>query len=557
MPGMTGDQGDAARLAELAELPEMNPGPVLRLNGDGEILLANAAAKGLFGASIKGQRWIDLDVGLPRGAWEEIREGTESFRFESRVEDAWLSFTYVPSRRTGSVFVFGADITALKEAEQQVAEMARFPDINPGPVVRLDFAGTVVLANRAARAVFGDDVRGRCWRDVCPLVDDERWSVILDSDLFTHETQVGERTFLITYRKDSLGELLFVYGTDITDQRRVEHALRRSERMATLGTLAAGVAHELNNPAAATQRAAEQLREAFERFEAANLRLAELGIDAAGCAALRTLADRIHSASAKPDAMDPVDRADLEAEVEEWLGDLGASEPWETAPALVAQGFDVSSLQELSAGMDQSLVPLVVNWAATAYPVGSLANVIGQATARISEIVGALKSYSYLGEAPAKEIDLHEGIENTLVILASKLKRGVTVRRDYDTDLPHVQAHGGELNQVWTNLIHNAIDAMDGKGEIEITTRSDGDWAVVEVQDTGPGISEEILPNIFDAFYTTKQPGRGTGLGLSTSYSIIADKHKGSIVASTNERGARFVVHLPLAGSKQTTDVPQ
>src|SRR5439155_22897507 len=147
--------------------------------------------------------------------------------------------------------------------------------------------------------------------------------------------------------------------------------------------------------------------------------------------------------------------------------------------------------------------------------------------ARISEIVGALKSYSYLGQAPVQAVDLREGLDNTLVILRSKLKVGVEVRREYGADVPPVQAWGSELNQVWTNLVDNAVDAMGGKGHLTIRTRRDGDWAVVEVEDDGPGVPQAIQSQVFDPFFTTKAPGKGTGLGLSTSYSIIVAKHNG------------------------------
>jgi len=174
---------------------------------------------------------------------------------------------------------------------------------------------------------------------------------------------------------------------------------------------------------------------------------------------------------------------------------------------------------------------------------------IGQGSARISEIVRALKSYSYLGQAPVQWIDLHEGLDNTLVILRNKLKAGIEVHRDYAADMPSVHAFGSELNQVWTNLLDNAADAMDGKGTLTIRTRRQDPWAVVEIEDNGPGIPPALQSRIFDPFFTTKAPGKGTGLGLSTSYSIVTDKHHGRIDVESRPGMTRFTVRLPIGAT--------
>jgi signal transduction histidine kinase len=184
-------------------------------------------------------------------------------------------------------------------------------------------------------------------------------------------------------------------------------------------------------------------------------------------------------------------------------------------------------------------------WSASLYPAYALMFEIGQGSARISEIVGALKSYSYLGQAPVQSVDVHDGLDNTLVILRNKLRLGITVRREYGNHLPRVQAHGSELNQVWTNLINNAIDALGGSGTITIRTRRRDGWAVVEIEDDGPGIPEDIQPRIFDPFFTTKAPGEGTGLGLSTSYSIVTEKHRGELRVESHPGFTCFSVRLP------------
>jgi signal transduction histidine kinase len=188
----------------------------------------------------------------------------------------------------------------------------------------------------------------------------------------------------------------------------------------------------------------------------------------------------------------------------------------------------------------------VIDWLNDTYTIYSLLEEIGQGAGRISEIVKALKGYTYLDQAPIQTVDIHDGLDSTLVILRSKLKPGITVHREYDADLPQIQARGSELNQVWTNLIDNAIGAMNGEGEITLRTRSNDQWVIVEIEDNGSGISEENLSNLFDPFFTTKPPGEGTGLGLNISHNIIVQKHQGRIDVTSRPGKTRFEVRLPL-----------
>jgi signal transduction histidine kinase len=325
--------------------------------------------------------------------------------------------------------------------------------------------------------------------------------------------------------------------------------------MATLGTLAAGVAHELNNPAAAARRAAEQLREAFGNFVEANTRLAAV-VSPVGREVIESIQERLREFSARSLALGILERTDAEASVEEWLERHGIPDPWDLAPSLVGLGLDSFELDQVAQVLDGQSLSAVLSWACAAYPVHVLLYEVGQGSARVSEIVGALKGYSYLGQAPVQSVDLRGGIENTLVILRNRLKAGITVQPSYAADLPPIMAHGGELNQVWTNLLTNAIDAMDGKGRITIRTRLQEPWAVVEIEDDGPGIPEEIQSRIFDPFFTTKEPGKGTGLGLSISHSIITERHRGEIAVDSRPGFTRFTVKIPI-GQPRTAAQPE
>jgi signal transduction histidine kinase len=330
-----------------------------------------------------------------------------------------------------------------------------------------------------------------------------------------------------------------------------ERALRESEKMAKLGTLAAGVAHELNNPAAATSRAAEQLREAFAALEQAHLGIEGLGLDDTARHRMRAIDRDARARAAGHSPLSGLDRSDKEAELEEWL-DARGLDASALAPALVGLGLTPPALEDLAKVVGEDALEPVLVWAAAVLPVHQLLYEIGQGSARISEIVRALKSYSFLGEAPVQWIDLREGLDNTLVILRNKLKAGIDVHREYAPDLPAVQAFGSELNQVWTNLLDNAADAMNGKGRLTIRTRRDGSWAIVEIEDTGPGIPAALQPRIFDPFFTTKAPGKGTGLGLSTSHSIVTEKHHGTIEVESRPGFTRFTVRLPLGAAPES-----
>jgi signal transduction histidine kinase len=425
--------------------------------------------------------------------------------------------------------------------------MALFPEMNPGPVIRTDESGVILLVNAAARELFASEqLPGQRWLDVCPGVDLAVWKQVLGgADKLSHVATIGERTFSFTYRRPAHIPSVFIYGNDITLLRAAEGALRNAEKMAMLGTLAAGVAHELNNPAAAATRGADQLRDALGKLQDAFVPLSQLHLSPERATKLLALVRQDRDSSALASHIDPLTRSDFESDVESWLDERGIPDPWELAPALASLGYDPAELARVADewGNDTATI---IGWIARAQPVLALAREIEEATRRISDIARALKTYSFLGEAPVRPVDVAEGIDNTLLIMRNKLKDGVVVHREYAADLPLIQGLGSELNQVWTNIIDNAIDAMGGKGQIVVRARREGTDVIVVIEDDGPGMPENVRQYIFDPFFTTKEPGRGTGLGLSTTRNVIVKKHGGSIDVTSRPGCTRFTIRLPI-----------
>jgi PAS domain S-box-containing protein len=326
----------------------------------------------------------------------------------------------------------------------------------------------------------------------------------------------------------------------------MQNQLIMQEKMASLGKLSAGMAHELNNPASAAQRSAAQLQGMFLQLENAHWKINELDLSAKQLAKVTEL-DRIAREGAKqPSDLDPLTRSDRESEMENWLSTRGIDRSWELAPILVTLGFGQNELRALAEEFTPGQFSTVVDWLSSLHMIHSLLSEISLGTNRITEIVRALKTYTYMDEAPVKSVDLHEGLDNTLIILHNKLKDGITVRREYAADLPTVQAYGSELNQVWTNIIDNAIDAMDGQGTLILRTRMEDPWVVVEIENDGPEIPREVKMKIFDPFFTTKPPGDGTGLGLNISHNIIVQKHQGQLSVISQPGKTCFAVRLPI-----------
>ena len=327
--------------------------------------------------------------------------------------------------------------------------------------------------------------------------------------------------------------------------KEMQNQLIMREKLASLGKLSAGMAHELNNPVAATQRGAGQLETAFSQLQDAHRKMGELRLSDTQLSELLVLDQQAQERARQRADLDALVRSDKECEMETWLKDWGIQNAWEHAPTLVNLDYDPNELQALADHFTVDQFPVVIAWFGYTYTIYSLLSQIGLGTSRMAEIVQALKAYTYMDQAPVQSVDTHEALDNTLVILHNKLKAGVTVCREYCEDLPLIQAYGSELNQVWTNLIDNAIDAMGGKGALILRTFKEASWVVVEIEDDGPGIPEDIQSKLFDPFFTTKPPGEGTGLGLSISHNIVVQKHGGKITVSSQPGKTCFSVRLP------------
>ena len=328
--------------------------------------------------------------------------------------------------------------------------------------------------------------------------------------------------------------------------KELEIKLRQQEKLAALGKLSAGLAHELNNPAAAGRRAAKQLNSAIASLQQNMLSLRGKQFSAAHRQLLAELQQQAISQLNDEQSLSPLEQSDREDELSDWLEDRGVNNAWELSPSLVTAGIERSQLKTLADAMESQAFTEALVWLEATVTMNSLVNEVEQSTSRISDLVGAIKNYSYMDRAALQEVNLHEGLDNTLKILHHKLKYGVTVNKEYSENLPQVSVYGSELNQVWTNLIDNAIDAMDGKGELTIRTSLENNCVLVEIIDNGSGIPPQIQSRIFEPFFTSKEVGKGSGLGLDISRRIVMQKHKGNLRFESQPGRTNFQVRLPL-----------
>lgn len=401
-------------------------------------------------------------------------------------------------------------------------------------IVKVTAAKEVLLAVRGEGSVIGE-------------------MALLDAKPRSASVRARSPVELLSIGKDELDALLessasasrSLFEMMLTRLRQNEVQLRQTERMAQLGTLTAGLAHELNNPAAAVRRGANQLRDAMSNYVAKVAALSAVGVDPGD----DRVSELLGAGSGLVEPLDALARSDLEEELEDRLDELGVDEAWALVPELVDAGMTIESVDAVTSDFEADVVGDVLRACAAASGALGLLHEVEEGASRLSAIVGALKSYSYLDQAPVQEIDVTRGLDDTLLILKTKLNQ-IKVVREYAEDLPEIEAYGSELNQVWTNLIDNAsyalIDGDVADPRIVLRVSAGDSEVVVEVEDNGPGIPDDIQERVFDSFFTTKPPGSGTGLGLDISYTIVANKHRGELTLESEPGRTTFKVTLPI-----------
>ncbi|SDE58158.1 Cyclic nucleotide-binding domain-containing protein [Blastococcus fimeti] len=329
-------------------------------------------------------------------------------------------------------------------------------------------------------------------------------------------------------------------------QRNSAELVGQRERLLAMGKLTAGLTHELNNPAAAAARATDALRDRFAGMRHKLAMLAGGSFDGGMLRALTGLQEEFVARIPGARDLPALERSDLEDALAGWLEEHGIPQPWELATVFVAAGLGPEDLDRVPAAVAETSVEAALRWLAYTVETETLLLEITDSTHRISNLVDAAKQYSQMDRTPHQPTDLHDGLDATLVMLGGKIKPGVTVVKEYDRGLPKVPAYAGELNQVWTNLIVNALDAMAGEGTLTLRTSRDGECALVEICDTGPGIPAELRSRVFEPFFTTKPVGQGTGLGLDVSWRVVVKRHGGDLRVVSEPGDTRFQVLLPL-----------
>ena len=414
----------------------------------------------------------------------------------------------------------------------------------PAEFFFLNLEGEVRISRRydSQEVLLGVNKPGMFMGEI-PLLLDAPWHAVVRVSKPTRLFRLTQENFwrMLSTCPSVAKEIL---KTAATRLRNLEGYSHQRQKLVSLGTMAAGLAHELNNPAAAARRAAAQLQQTVESVQSLICRLGKvlrpedwerlLGAE-------REAVRRLYEAS----PLDSLTRSDREEAVTRWLDQLGVPEGWRLASNFVSAGLDTDWLAKLSETLPADAHTAALNWLDARLSLHSLLKLVDQSTGRVSELVKAIKSYTHMDQSPMQEIDVHEGLESTLIMLGHKLKN-VTVVRAYDKSAPRIMAYGGELNQVWTNLIDNAIDAVDGSGKICVGTFVEDNQLVVEIVDDGKGIPPEIQSRIFEPFFTTKGVGSGTGLGLIISNRIVANRHGGEIEFESKPGETRFKVRLPL-----------
>ncbi|ALV37730.1 ATP-binding protein [Streptomyces sp. CdTB01] len=338
--------------------------------------------------------------------------------------------------------------------------------------------------------------------------------------------------------------------------KNTQRAIGQRERLLALGSLSAGLTHELNNPAAAAVRATATLRERVGKMRHKLAVISQSAYTPEDMANLIDIQERTAERVAKAPVLSPLEASDREDALADWLDDHGIQEGWRLAPTFVQAGLDVDWLEQVAAAVDEQILPNAIGWLNYTVETELLMDEINDSTARISHLVDAAKQYSQLDRAPYQVADVHELLDSTLLMLSGKIGERIKVVKDYDRTLPKIPAYPAELNQVWTNLIDNAVSAINdtgGDGTLTVRTALDNDRLLVEFRDTGPGVPREIRDRIFDPFFTTKPVGEGTGLGLDISWRIVVNKHHGTLQVVSEPGDTRFQVLLPLTAAADET----
>jgi signal transduction histidine kinase len=335
--------------------------------------------------------------------------------------------------------------------------------------------------------------------------------------------------------------------------QRSREAIGQRERLLALGSLTAGLTHELNNPAAAAVRATVTLRERVAGMRGKLKHLAGGKFEKANLEMLIEIQQRAVERVAKAPKLAPLEASDREDEMSDWLDDCGIADGWQLSPTFVAAGLSVEWLEEVRDAVGEEMLESALRWLNYTVETELLMNEIEDATTRISTLVGDAKQYSQLDRAPFQVVDVHDLLDSTLLMMSAKIGPKIKVVKDYDRSLPGLPGYASELNQVWTNMIDNAVSAMGGTGTLTIRTGREGDCALIEIGDTGPGIPADIKTRIFEPFFSTKPVGEGTGLGLDIAWRIIVNKHHGDLQVESAPGDTRFQIRLPLEDPTTTS----
>lgn len=324
----------------------------------------------------------------------------------------------------------------------------------------------------------------------------------------------------------------------------VQAATRQQEKLASLGKMSAGLAHELNNPASATARAAQLLRDSLDELRSQSIEY-DCRFEPAEKAKLLEIHRELHQDDEGSEVLDALDRSDREEEIGSWLANHDVDGSWDIAPTLVDAGFTIACMNTMNAELKPDRLSAGITWLEKSLRSARLASDIQIASSRISELVSAMKEYTYMDRPAFQMTDIHRGLDSTLTIFGPRLKKtNIQVAKNYGSDIPMICGHPGELNQVWTNLIDNALDAMGQQGTLTLTTIKRDDNVIVTIADDGPGIPANVQPHIFEPFYTTKPVGEGTGMGLDTVYRIVRMGHGGSVTMTSEPGNTKFEVEL-------------